>query len=663
MLAPRLLLIAALFGSPGAVRAGTETSPVADLPRVRLTADGKIPLGPDEEKPFPVSDAAAAGLKASGWRVRHDGGLQRVDGADKGLIPPSYLSKGGLLWRDGELMFSGSPEVVAPALYAPLLKGLSSFTSAATVDRAKAGAALAAWGLPPSIDGRRLYNPAGDATYLGMMFHFFLAPKPDKAATLGVERASQAIDLIEHAYVQAFAKQAADVAQTDLDRARLLLFAAARGGETPLGSPALKARPDPALMLKGYKDQLQAEADAAVKAGDEGRRKDSTDALAVLNTLEKQRSYAHRDLPVPGPGAEELPPLRKEEPYAPLASGLPGLLKVLDRIGTPLTSEQQENLIRTFPMGDLVWRMGAQDLWKQGLTGKGVKVAVIDEGIAENQELDAAVKARVNLTPQRGEGAVGDHGTHVAGIIHALAPDAELRGYAVFSSDEGNRSLEEDRGKGMIDAVHRAVKDGNRIINMSLHSALGPAPDALSRVVEEYASKGVIFLIAAGNGRGGGVNAPSNAPSAISVGSLDSAGRMSDFSSTGGGLDPRKVTTVIKDVFMAPGSNIVSTMPTPQGASSVKPYPRYGENSGTSMATPALSGISALLVQDMGQMTLVPNPIEAAQRLKAALVQGSTPMSLDKLPPNVPADQPFFVVHPLKALEALRGSGVPVAGK
>jgi hypothetical protein len=85
--------------------------------------------------------------------------------------------------------------------------------------------------------------------------------------------------------------------------------------------------------------------------------------------------------------------------------------------------------------------------------------------------------------------------------------------------------------------------------------------------------------------------------------------------------------------------------------------------SGTSMATPVMSGVSALLVQDMGSMTLVPSPIEMAQRLKSALAAGSTPMELGKLPPEVPIDQPFYVVHPLKALEALRGAAVPVAGK
>lgn len=663
MLTPRLLLMFALAVLPGAARAGTEVAPTPELPVVRAKASPKVPLGPDEE-PFPVSAAAASAFKAVGWRVMHDGGFVRLEGAAKGFIPRSYVEKAGFLWRDGELLYASSPDAVPSNMYGPILKGLSSFTSAAQVDRAKAGAALAAWGLPPSIDGRRLYNPGGDATYYGIMFHAFFAAKPDKAATLGVERASQAIELIEAAFYQAFGKQAADIAQTQLDRAQLILFAQPRGGETPLGSPALKARPDPAAMLKDYKDRLQADADAAVKAGDEVRRKDSVEALAVLNTLEKQRSYRHMDLPVPQPGGEKTPGPGKDEPYTPLASGLPGLLKALDRAGTPLTADQQENLIKTFPMGDLIWRMGAQDLWKQGLTGKGVKVAVIDGGIGENQEIDQAVKGRVNFTAQRGKGVVSEHGTHVTGIIHALAPDAELRGYAVFSGDEANRALNEQSDEPIIRAVRRAVEDGNQVINMSLGGGAGPSSQ-LARVVEEYASKGVIFLVAAGNSRNGtgGVESPSSASSAITVGSLDSSGRMADSSSFGERFDTRKLVTTVKDVFMAPGVNIVSTIPAPRNGAGKSPDPAYVEMSGTSMATPAMSGIGALLVQDMGRMTLVPNPVEAAQRLKAALVQGSAPIELTKLPPTVPLDQNFYVVNPIKALEALRASAVPVAGK
>ena len=668
MLTPRLFLLLALAAFPAAVQAGTETAPIPDLEFVRVK---KSMSGAFVAPAIKISPLTAAALAKAGWKLQKDGGLERVEGPDKGVIPKSYLVKTSLEWKDETLIYSGSPEAVPFAMYAPIFKGLSSFTSAAAVERAKAGSELAAWGFPPSVDGRRLYNPGGDATYFGMMLHVVFATKPDLVAKLGVERTTQALDLIDHAYGQAFYHQAPDIAQTDLDRARLLLLAPPRGGETPLGSPAMKARPDSAAMIKDYKDKLQADADSALKDGDLVRRKDSLEAIAVLNNLEKQRLHSNLDLtqvPEPAVKADSMMsafhPGDKDEPYAPLASGLPGLLRALDRVGgAPLSSDQQENLIRSFPMGDLVWRMGAQDLWKQGLTGKGVKIAIIDQGIAQHPELDGVVKDRVNFTTERGKGAVGSHGTHVAGIIHALAPEAELRGYTVFAGDQGNGALRENPEQPIIDAVNRAVKDGNRLISMSLGSGDGPSNE-LARVVEKYASQGVIFLIAAGNSRNnsGGIDSPSSAPSVITVGALDTNGRMADYTNFGERFDPRKLTTVVKDVFMTPGSNIVSTLPS-SPFSFGKVQPEYGRMSGTSMATPALTGISALLVQDMGRMTLVPNPIEAAQRLKAALVQGSAPMALDKLPPGVPIDQPFYVVQPLKALEALRAAAVPVADK
>ena len=447
MLTPRLLLILALAVFPAVVQAGTETAPIPDLPVIKT----KVAIGPDAEPAVVLSTQTVEALNKAGWKLAKDGGLERVEGADKGLIPKSYLVKAKLEWKNGALTYSHSPEALPQEMFAPILRGLSSFTAAAGVDRAKAGAALAAWGFPPSVDGRRLYNPAGDATYYGIMLHSILASRPDQVAKLGVERTSQALGLIDHAYGQAFHKQAPDIAQTDLDRARLLLFAPPRGGETPLGSPVMKARPDSAAMLKDYKLKLEADADAALKAGDTVRRKDSVEALAVLNTLERQRLNASLDLTVvPEPGKEKQPepsplgpgpagPLKKEEaPYTPLASGLPGLLRVLDRVnGTPLTPDQQENLIKAFPMGDLVWRMGAQDLWKQGLTGKGVKVAVIDEGMPEPR--------------WRGQGANSPRARRGRRRLHARLghhPRAGARRRVAAtrcSGDEGNDNLSKAR--------------------------------------------------------------------------------------------------------------------------------------------------------------------------------------------------------------------------
>lgn len=679
---PRTLLLAVLLFAAAPSRAQVveppppPTSEVPELP----------PLGADLEVSTPtvvLVEGAERALTGAGWKLEKDGSLIRREGKSVGIIPESYLERGGVEWKDGRLKYQRSPAPVDYELYARFLSGLQSFTLAAAVKPEAAGAALAGWGLPPTVVGRRLYEPGGKATYFGLMLHQLLAARPGAAAALGLERLEQVMGLLDEAYAQAFHQQAADIAQGILERAKAILYMPPRAGETSLSSVmGGGARQDPATMLKGYKAALEKDIQAAKDASDAARLKASEEALAVLNTLERQRVYAGNTLQeIPEPGKEPPPstpggrmtkaifcvgesgggPEKKDEPppYAPLARGLPGLLSVLDRVnGTPLTAEQQRDLIQTFPMGDLVWRTGVHQLWKKGLTGKGVSVAIIDEGVADHPELNGSVKSRVNLTAQRGAATVGDHGTHVTGTVLALAPDATFNSYAVFPGGfgESNAKLMEDPSQAIVAAIHKAVADGNQVVNMSLGSSEGPSAE-IARVVEDYARKGVIFVVSAGNARhyAGGVGAPSSAPSAITVGSTDWTGRMSDFSSYGERFDARALRTVVKDVFLFPGGDIVSTVS--DGIMSAMPgaerTPRYGSMSGTSMAAPGVTGVTALMLQDVMSLPVKLNPVAAADRIKTALRLGTEPVALDRLPPGVPLDQPFLVLNPVRAAEAL----------
>ncbi len=495
------------------------------------------------------------------------------------------------------------------------------------------------------------------------MLRWIYAEKPDALKRASVQRLSQGLDKLTDAYERAFLSQSADVALVTLDEAKKLLFLPARPGETPL---EMKPYQDLRAQIEGMKTKIQADIVDARGLHDDARLKESQAALATLDQLEKQR-YSDLALPaVPAPGQPPTNIVRMPlspsaaapgaaPAYTPLASGLPGLLRTLDRInGAPLTSDQQENLIKSFPMGDLVWRLGAQDLWRQGLTGKGVKVAVIDGGIAPQPELDGSVDGRTNFTNARGTALNDMHGTHVAGIIHALAPDARINGYAVFDN-ASDPEMRENPEPLIRQAIDKAVADGNRIISMSLGGGGSPS-DELAREVEKYSKQGVIFVIAAGNSRNAvGVSAPSVALNALTVGSLDSAGRMSDYSSFGDNFDPRKLAYVAKTVFMTPGQNIVSTVPNSPYSITPNPPPSYAAMSGTSMATPALSGITALLVQSAATV----NPVALSGRIEQAYAQTSTPMSMESLPPNIPMDQQFVVVKPLAALNALRTLDAP----
>jgi subtilisin family serine protease len=119
-----------------------------------------------------------------------------------------------------------------------------------------------------------------------------------------------------------------------------------------------------------------------------------------------------------------------------------------------------------------------------------------------------------------------------------------------------------------------ALSAGADIITMSLGSPL-PMPQ-LQKVLKVADSKGVPVFVAAGNaGRTQDVFYPSAYPEAIAIGAIDEGFQRAMFSNTGRNLD-----------FMAPGVNILSAVPDNW----------YAMMSGTSMATPFVAGIAALLL-------------------------------------------------------------------
>ena len=134
---------------------------------------------------------------------------------------------------------------------------------------------------------------------------------------------------------------------------------------------------------------------------------------------------------------------------------------------------------------------GGIKLRKNGLTGKGVKVAVIDSGV-DSAHTGFNNKVVKNMWLRYGSPlSEDDHGTHVAGTIHMMAPDAEIYDYRVFG-DEGW-----DVDSAISTSIFEACFDGCDIINMSLG---GRWPSVGIRTAVQYAhSKGVLVVCAAGN--------------------------------------------------------------------------------------------------------------------------------------------------------------------
>ena len=242
--------------------------------------------------------------------------------------------------------------------------------------------------------------------------------------------------------------------------------------------------------------------------------------------------------------------------------------------------------------------LGIPQLWRQE-QGQGVKVAVLDTGCdMDHPDLKTAIVAHRDFTGDGIEDKNG-HGTHCAGIIGArmnqygfvgVAPKCEL----VIGKVLGNN------GSGAYswirDSIRWAVDEGCRIISMSLG---GPVhDDGLFRVIHEALAEGACIIVAAGNEGSifrNSIGYPGRYGSVITVASHDRNGNRSGFSSRGGEID-----------FMAPGSDIWSTYK--DGG--------YASLSGTSMATPFVSGLSALI---MGTTT-----INTCEDLRNELMEMST---------------------------------------
>ena len=619
-------------------------------------APGKTPPGqadPDKKEKkdaLEVSPEYAEYLKSVGYKIDpKDGSISEL--SSKRKIPADLLMKAGYILGPGGIIVQRVNESAGMAvdrkLLPGILKGLLDFAEVGAIDPAQAGKKLQAWGVPPVYDGKHLVNPDGTATYFGLMvYHGLNKNPPATRRALSGERLSKALDLFGSAFNQAFGESAPNVATGDLQRAWGMLGQKYLNGETPL-----KMKPyDLGKSLSGYQSDVMKEAKVVLadKEGDAAYKKDVAYSLAALNALEKHHYHAGMDLKsVPAPDMADLlkEKLKKGGPQGPPpARLLPTVLKVLDKLnGKPLRSEQAEWLIKSFPMGETVWRMGAHELWRAGLTGKDVKVAVVDSGVGIHPELNGAVKSRDNFTTQQGKGLMGVHGTHVAGTIHAIAPEAEIRSYKGIVDRNADENARLSQGPdasldAIMKAVDKAVSDGNQVVSLSL-GGMGTPSGPMAAKIEEYAKKGVIFIIAAGNDGGTGVNSPSVAPSAVTVGALTAQDRVAAFSSYGETFDPAKLNSAIKTVHLAPGTNIVSTFK--DGG--------YVPMDGTSMATPHMSGSVALLVQGVRDIAKVADPVALSQKVRDAIAGTGKAVPRNMLPSDVPPDQQFIVVDPVAA--------------
>jgi subtilisin family serine protease len=316
----------------------------------------------------------------------------------------------------------------------------------------------------------------------------------------------------------------------------------------------------------------------------------------------------------------------------------------------------------------------ATDAWDVS-TGGGVIVAVVDTGVAyDHPDLAPNVWSNPadpkNNVDDDGNGFVDDvhgadfynedsnpnddagHGTHVAGIIGAKGDngigvagvnwDTKIMALKFLNADgEGNTA-------DAANAIDYAVSHGARVINASWG---GPAFSmALFQAIKRAGEKGVTFVAAAGND-GQNADVSPDYPAAfelanvISVAASDRNDKLVDFSNYG----------VHSVDLAAPGDDIYSTVPMGSGSTG------YESFSGTSMATPFVSGAAALylsrtpqstsdqvkaaLLGNVDQSPAFAGKVASGGRLDIAKALGPPPPTA-KPEPDKTAPSPFTLLRP-----------------
>lgn len=290
--------------------------------------------------------------------------------------------------------------------------------------------------------------------------------------------------------------------------------------------------------------------------------------------------------------------------------------------------EKSKSLADEYPFEDFYqkyqWGMrkiNAPAAWAAGYTGSGIVVAVVDTGI-DGTHFDLLGQTVQGYRPYYDEliaaGADssygGAHGTHVAGIIAArddgsgvkgVAPGASVMPIVIFD-DVGYIGDDYVAGGILWAAEHGATVYNNSWGGKGYSFVLA---DMLALVRYYY---GAVIVASAGNSHTDEIHYPSCYPGVINVAASDPQDAVTNFSTRG-----QWVTVA------APGDYyILSTVPlwdTDEFFDGVHPYAFYG---GTSMATPHVSGVAALVLEKLGVGAV------ASRIAKSSMLSSPTPSTL-----------------------------------
>jgi subtilisin family serine protease len=265
---------------------------------------------------------------------------------------------------------------------------------------------------------------------------------------------------------------------------------------------------------------------------------------------------------------------------------------------------------------DWTWGLQAIRANLSHLTGKGMKIAVLDTGVdTDHPDLTGRITSTASFVPNETVDDGNGHGTHCIGTAagptnprqgprYGVAPDAQILAAKVLSNAGSGSDGQ------ILAGMAWAISQGAKVISMSLGARVRPGelfPQTYEILAQRALRLGTLIVAAAGNDsmRPGSivpVSRPANCPSILAVAALDKALNPSFFSN--GGINDQGGEINIA----APGRDVHSAAP--DGG--------YRVLSGTSMATPHAAGVVALLAQA--------NPKASAAELMASLKASAFPM-------------------------------------
>ena len=302
--------------------------------------------------------------------------------------------------------------------------------------------------------------------------------------------------------------------------------------------------------------------------------------------------------------------------------------KVPDVVYLPNLQWLEANVIFYPALDNSVDSIGASEIWNDfGFKGEGTTIAILDTGVDfEHESLDdldddpntydpkiavdsngmlGFYNANTDLEyPDEQPHDSGTHGTHCAGIAAGTGgPSGQYAGVAPQANVVGVIAL--DGGSGdegdLLRAVDWTIQNKDRfsidVMSLSLGGPLtlpvatNNGESAISQALDVAVDSGIVTVVAVGNGNLGiglahplTVNYPGDSVRAITVGSVNDEHNREVYSSRGPTGDGR-----IKPDVMAPGGAIM--------AARANSGDQYMSQSGTSMATPHVAGVAALMLQ------------------------------------------------------------------